>query len=144
MNAKQSTAPKTKKSSPKKSPKAKAPAPAAAEIQAEKPTPVSTVAPSAAPTSAVAKPEQQRPAKQPQPKRVTAIDAAAQVLADVKVPMTSKELIAAMTERKLWTSPAGQTPHATLYSAILREIGAKGSAARFVKCAERGKFAAKA
>jgi hypothetical protein len=42
----------------------------------------------------------------------------------------------------LWTSPGGKTPHATLYSAILREIQVKGDAARFVK-AERGKFAAR-
>ncbi len=33
-----------------------------------------------------------------------------------------------------------QTPHATLYSAILREIGTKGKGARFKKT-ERGKFA---
>jgi hypothetical protein len=34
-----------------------------------------------------------------------------------------------------------QTPHATLYSAILREIGTKRKEARFKKT-ERGKFAA--
>jgi hypothetical protein len=48
-----------------------------------------------------------------------------------------------MAEKKLWTSPGGKTPHATLYSALLREIGAKGKDARFKK-AERGKFVANA
>ena len=45
--------------------------------------------------------------------------------------------------KKLWFSPKGVTPHATLYSAILREINTKGKDARFKKT-ERGKFAAKA
>jgi hypothetical protein len=57
--------------------------------------------------------------------------------------MTCQEMIEAMATKGYWESPAGKTPHATLYSAILREIGAKGSEARFVK-ADRGKFAAKA
>ena len=46
-----------------------------------------------------------------------------------------------MAEKKLWTTPGGKTPHATLYSAILREIKTKGKDARFKKI-ERGKFAA--
>ena len=44
-----------------------------------------------------------------------------------------------MAAKKLWTSPGGKTPHATLYSAILREINTKGNDARFNKT-ERGKF----
>jgi hypothetical protein len=48
-------------------------------------------------------------------------------------------MIEAMAEKSYWTSPGGKTPHATLYSAILREINKKGKAARFVKV-ERGKF----
>jgi hypothetical protein len=57
--------------------------------------------------------------------------------------MNCQELIAAMAAKKLWMSPGGQTPHATLYSAIAREINTKGKDARFQKT-ERGKFAAKA
>ena len=57
--------------------------------------------------------------------------------------MTCKELIAVMAAKGYWTSHGGQTPDATLYSAILREIGTKGADARFVK-AERGKFTRKA
>lgn len=80
--------------------------------------------------------------KEPKEKRVSAIDAAAQVLSVSKQPMNAKEMIEAMAAKKLWTSPGGKTPHATLYSAIIREIDVKGKEARFVKT-ERGKFAAK-
>src|SRR5687767_15001271 len=72
-------------------------------------------------------------AKAPKEKKVSAIDAAAQVLAGAKEPMTAKEMIETMAKRALWTSPGGKTPHATLYSAIIREIATKGKAARFVK-----------
>ena len=73
------------------------------------------------------------------PKRVSAIDAAAQVLKKSGKPMRAQELIAAMAQQKLWTSPGGKTPHATLYAAIIREITTKGAAARFTKV-ERGQF----
>ncbi|MEX0937337.1 MAG: winged helix-turn-helix domain-containing protein [Pirellulales bacterium] len=73
-------------------------------------------------------------------KRLSAIDAAAKVLAESKQPMSCKEMIEAMAEKGYWTSPGGKTPHATLYSAILRLIAKKGKEARFVKV-ERGKFA---
>ena len=76
------------------------------------------------------------------PKKTSAIDAAAKVLADSKQPMNAKEMIDAMSAKGLWTSPGGKTPHATLYSAIIREIALKGKESRFTKT-ERGKFAAK-
>lgn len=74
------------------------------------------------------------------PKRLSALDAAALLLKDAGQPMRAQELIAAMAEKGLWTSPAGKTPHATLYAALLREINAKGKEARFVKT-DRGQFA---
>jgi hypothetical protein len=74
-------------------------------------------------------------------KQVSCIDAAAQILAASKTPMNTTELIEAMAAKGLWTSPGGQTPQATLYSAILREINAKGKDARFKKT-DRGRFAA--
>jgi HB1, ASXL, restriction endonuclease HTH domain len=80
---------------------------------------------------------------EPKPKRMSAIDAAAKVLTDAGTPMNCQELIAVMAAKKLWTSPGGQTPNATLYSAIAREINTKGQDARFQKT-ERGKFATKA
>lgn len=73
--------------------------------------------------------------------KLSAIDAAAKVLATAKEPMGCKDLIDAMAKKKLWTSPGGKTPWATLYSAITREIATKGKDARFKK-AGRGKFAA--
>ena len=74
--------------------------------------------------------------------KLSALDAAAKVLADAKEPLNTKQLIEQMAAKGLWTSPGGKTPHATLYSAIAREIQVKGKEARFTKT-ERGHFAAK-
>ena len=71
--------------------------------------------------------------------KLSALDAAAKVL-ETSGALNCKELIAEMATQGLWTSPGGKTPHATLYSAILREITTKGDESRFVK-AERGRFA---
>ena len=81
--------------------------------------------------------------REPKPKKVSALDAAAQMLVAAGEPMNTRQMIEAMAAKKLWTSPGGKTPHATLYSAILREINDKGKDSRFTKT-ERGKFAAKA
>jgi hypothetical protein len=80
----------------------------------------------------------QKPA--PKPNKLSAIDAAAKVLADAGQPMNCQEMIDAMAAKGYWASPGGKTPAATLYSAILREIGKKGKESRFTKT-ERGKFA---
>ena len=85
------------------------------------------------------KPKSKKPGGKQKPKRVSALDAAAQVLAKAGKPMRAQELIAAMAEQGLWSSPAGKTPHATLYAAMLREITAKGKEARFTKV-DRGLF----
>jgi hypothetical protein len=78
-------------------------------------------------------------AKEPKAKKTSALDAAARVLEEAGQPMTCPEMIEAMTAKGYWASPKGLTPAATLYSAILREIKAKGKESRFVKT-ERGKF----
>jgi vancomycin resistance protein YoaR len=78
-----------------------------------------------------------KPAKEKKP---SALDAAAKVLAEANEPMTTPALIEAMAAKKYWTSPNGQTPAATLYAAICREIGKKGKDARFKKTG-RGTFA---
>jgi len=80
-----------------------------------------------------------KPTGEKKPKRVSALDAAAQVLAKADKPMRAQELIDAMAEQGLWKSPAGATPHATLYAAMLREARDKGTAARFKKV-DRGMF----
>jgi hypothetical protein len=64
--------------------------------------------------------------------KMSALDAAAKVLSEYREPMTVKAKIEVMAAKGLWTSPGGKTPHATLFSAILREINTKGSNARFV------------
>jgi hypothetical protein len=73
-------------------------------------------------------------------KQLSALDAAAKVLAETGMPMSCTEMIEAMAANGYWTSPGGKTPAATLYSAMLREIATKGTHSRFVK-ADRGKFA---
>ena len=78
--------------------------------------------------------------KQPKSDKLSALDAAAKVLAETGQPMTCKEMIEAMAAKGYWTSPAGRTPEATLYSALLRELKTKGNESRFTKTA-RGKFA---
>jgi len=78
--------------------------------------------------------------KAEKPKRVSGLDAAAKVLEETGQPMNAKEMVEAALAKNLWKSPGGKTPHATVYSAIIREIAAKGSESRFRK-ADRGKFA---
>jgi hypothetical protein len=77
--------------------------------------------------------------KTPSDTQLSAIDAAAKVLAEEGEPLNTKQMIDAMAAKGYWTSPGGKTPHATLYSAILREIKSKGENSRFTKV-ERGKF----
>ncbi|CAG0957507.1 hypothetical protein PHYC_00547 [Phycisphaerales bacterium] len=86
-------------------------------------------------------PKAPKPAKEKKAKRVSALDAAAQVLAKATKPMRATDMIAEMEAKGLWKSPGGKTPEATLYAAIIREIAAKGNAARFKKH-DRGVFVA--
>jgi hypothetical protein len=92
-------------------------------------------------TKPKAAPAKKAKPKADKPKKLSALDAAAQVLAASKEPMNAKGMIEAMAAKGLWTSPGGKTPHATLYSAILREIGTKGKESRFKKT-DRGHFTA--
>jgi hypothetical protein len=87
-----------------------------------------------------------KPTKKPTAKKsrgkTSALDAAAKVLGESKEPLTTKEMVGAMTAKGYWKSPGGKTPDRTLYSAILREIVLKKAESRFVKT-ERGKFTLK-
>jgi HB1, ASXL, restriction endonuclease HTH domain len=96
-----------------------------------------------APAADETKPAKAKKVKEPKAKKVSALDAAAQVLAGSKEPMNCMALVEAMATQGLWESPGGATPHAALYSAIIREIATKGAESRFVKKV-RGMFAAKA
>ena len=80
-------------------------------------------------------------AKVKAPKKLSGLDAAAKVLVESKEPLTAQDIIKAMADKGLWTSPGGKTPHATIYAAMIREIKEKGKASRFTKV-ERGMFAA--
>jgi hypothetical protein len=70
------------------------------------------------------------------------LDAAAKVLSQATESLGTKEMIEAMAAKGLWSSPAGQTPHAILHAAIAREIKNKAGESRFKKT-ERGRFALK-
>jgi hypothetical protein len=78
-------------------------------------------------------------AKKPEGK-LSAIDSAAKVLSESGEPMNAKSLTDTMAAKGYWTSPGGQTPHATLFAAISREIKVKGAESRFVKV-DRRQFA---
>lgn len=71
--------------------------------------------------------------------RPSLINAAAEVLADADEPMSAKAMVEQAIQRGLWTPGSGKTPEASLYAAIIREIGHKGDQARFSKV-ERGRF----
>ena len=98
-------------------------------------------APKAASPTMTKKAKPKKAGDEQKPKRVSALDAAARVLAASGRPMKAQELITAMADQGLWSSPAGKTPHATLYAAMQREERDKGSASRFRKV-DRGLFAA--
>ena len=59
----------------------------------------------------------QRQAK-PKEKKLSALDAAAKLLAETGEPMNCQDMIKGMAEKGYWTSPGGQTPHATIYTAV--------------------------
>ena len=55
-------------------------------------------------------------------KKLSLLNAAAQVLASCRTPMNCKEMIAKAVEMGLWTPTGAKTPEQTLYSGIFREI----------------------
>jgi hypothetical protein len=71
-------------------------------------------------------------------RRPSGLDAAAKVLSEAGEPLSCRAIAERALEKGYWKS-GGKTPHATIYSAILREIQKKGDEARFRKAA-RGKF----
>jgi hypothetical protein len=74
---------------------------------------------------------------------MSALDAAAKVLAKEAEPLSARQLIERMAGKGYWTSPLGRTPWGTLSAAIQREIKTKGKASRFKKTG-RGRFALRA
>lgn len=121
----------TKKTTAKKSPP-KRPVSPASGAKAKKAATPPADAPNATPAAVV-----RRPPKEP---KASAIRAALIVLKDAPPEgMSAKDMVDAMASRKLWTSPGGKTPEASLYASIIREIAKKGEGARFRKVS-RGRF----
>ena len=85
------------------------------------------------------KPKRARQKKEPKPKRMSGLDAAAKVLEESSEPMNVKQIVEVAESKGYWKSPGGKTPWATVYSAIIREVKTRGQDARFRK-AERGRF----
>ena len=75
-------------------------------------------------------------------KRPSGLDAAARVLAEADESMSVKQIVAVAFEKGYWKSD-GRTPHATIYSAMIREMATKGDAARFERGTRRGTFRAR-
>jgi hypothetical protein len=100
-----------------------------------------TSLPPATATAAAQPPPDRRTQKASSAPKLSALDAAAQVLTETGTALTCQELIQVMADKGYWTSPGGKTPAATLYAAILKELKTKGVQARFLKTAP-GKFAA--
>ena len=65
--------------------------------------------------------------------------AAVAVLEESGEALNTKQMIELAKQKGLWTPGEGKTPEQTLYSAIAREIKAKGEAARF-KMVSKGHF----
>jgi hypothetical protein len=59
------------------------------------------------------------------PGKLSALDAAAKVLAEECRAMGARDVVAAMPATGYWTSPGGKTSITTLYSAMLKEMQTK-------------------
>jgi hypothetical protein len=84
-------------------------------------------------------PKAAKPKADAKPKKASCLDAAAQVLKEAGEPMQVRAMVEAMKAKGLWSSNA-PTPHATLFSALIREIKNKKGDSRFKKT-DRGHFA---
>jgi len=67
------------------------------------------------------------------------LDATAMILREKHKAMSTREIVEAVVEQRLWTS-SGKTPSLTLHSALTRDMESKGTKSRFAKSDERGKF----
>ena len=90
-------------------------------------------------TAAKAEPAKAEAAKPAAPKadgakpKLSLVRAAIAVLEETDEALNTKQMIEQAKAKGLWTPGEGKTPEQTLYSAIAREIKAKGENARFVQ-----------
>ncbi len=94
--------------------KPEAPAWAPSEI----PNPPVSAEPETTPAKPAKKRTKRSPSAEPKAAKLSALDAAAKVLAEHGQPMGCQELIGAMAVKGYWSSPGGKTPAATLYTAV--------------------------
>ena len=118
---------------PAKGKKAAAPKAAAAKTTTAKASPAKAE-PAKSDTAKTA------PAKAAAPKaadgakpKLSLVKAAIAVLEETDEALNTKQMIEQAKAKGLWTPGEGKTPEQTLYSAIAREIKAKGENARFVQ-----------
>ena len=71
---------------------------------------------------------------------MSGLDAAALVLKEASNSMGAKEIVAAIRDRGLASGLKGKTPHATIYAAMITEIGKKGDKSRFRRGEKKGTF----
>jgi len=105
------------------------------EVQAAKPGPELDAAIKA--TGETRKAKKQKTGKKAE-RKPGALDAAVRVLREAGKPMNCTDIVKGALAKGYWQTK-GQTPHSTLYAAIIREIAAKGKEARFHKT-DRGMF----
>jgi hypothetical protein len=106
-----------KKRSTQASPDPAKKAPAARQVRATPPaSPMRSRAAQA--TSAPEAAAEPTPASAPPHKKLSALDAAAQVLRESGQAMTCPEMIAQMAVQAYWSSPKGKTPASTLYTVV--------------------------
>jgi hypothetical protein len=106
--------------------------------------PAGTTANGAGPVAVAAGKKPRTPKPVPAAKKdkpLGGLAAAAKVLAEAGVSMKCTDLVDRVISSGLWASK-GETPAATIYAAIIREIAAKGAESRFVKTG-KGQFAAR-
>ena len=90
------------------------------------------------PKAAAAKPAPAKAATSDKPK-LSLLKAAIAVLEESDEALNTKQMIEQAKAKGLWTPGEGKTPEQTLYSAIAREIKAKGENSRF-KLITKGHF----
>ena len=97
-----------------------------------------TTAPAKGKKNAAPKAAPAKTADEAKPK-LSLMKAAVAVLGESDEALNTKQMIELAKSKGLWTPGEGKTPEQTLYSAIAREIKAKGEAARF-KMVAKGHF----
>ena len=118
---------------PAKGKKTAAPKAAAAKTTTAKASPAKAeAAKSDTAKAAPAKAAAPKPADGAKPK-LSLVKAAIAVLKETDEALNTKQMIEQAKAKGLWTPGEGKTPEQTLYSAIAREIKAKGENARFVQ-----------